>query len=253
MKKGDAKMNETIKQIKNRKSMRMFTDKPIAAEKKQIILNAALQAPTAGNMILYSIIDITDQNIKEELAILCDDQPFIAKAPLVLVFVADYKRWFDAFELAGCQPRKPEIADILLAHGDALIAAQNTVVAADSMDLGSCYIGDILENKEKICELLDLPDYVMPATMAVYGYPTQPHINRKKPNRFDVKYIVKENRYTALDKEDHIQMHGEKDEKVYDQEAYEKMMKAFCDRKYMSDFAFEMNRSVRAYFEEYMK
>lgn len=47
-----------------------------------------MQAPTAGNQMLYTILQITDQNLKERLAETCDHQPFIAKAPLVLVFLA---------------------------------------------------------------------------------------------------------------------------------------------------------------------
>lgn len=84
-------MNNTIKQLFERKSVRVYQDKPIEAKEKQLIFNAAIQAPTAGNMTLYSIIDIQDQAIKEKLAKTCDNQPFIAKAPLVLIFVADYQ------------------------------------------------------------------------------------------------------------------------------------------------------------------
>ena len=86
-------MNNTIKQLFERKSVRVYQDKPIEAKEKQLIFNAAIQAPTAGNMTLYSIIDIQDQAIKEKLAKTCDNQPFIAKAPLVLIFVADYQKY----------------------------------------------------------------------------------------------------------------------------------------------------------------
>ena len=80
-------MNETIKQLWERKSVREYTNQPITNEEKEMILQAALQAPTAGNMALYSIIDIQDQKLKDELAIRCDHQPFIAKAPLVLIII----------------------------------------------------------------------------------------------------------------------------------------------------------------------
>ncbi|HZK23788.1 MAG TPA: nitroreductase family protein [Oscillospiraceae bacterium] len=45
-------MKEVLKQLKNRKSVRVFEDKPIAAEMKDEILGAAFEAPTAGAMIL---------------------------------------------------------------------------------------------------------------------------------------------------------------------------------------------------------
>ena len=60
---------------------------------------------------------------------------------MVLVFVADCQRWYDGFAAAGCAPRPPREGDLLLAAADAAIAAQNTVVAAESFGLGSCYIG----------------------------------------------------------------------------------------------------------------
>ena len=164
-------MNEVLKQIKNRKSMRVFEEQAIPDEIKREILNAAFEAPTAGAMQLYSILDITDEELKKKLSIACDNQPFIAKAPMVLVFLADYQRWYDSYCIADCNPRKPGEGDILLACADAMIAAQNTVIAAESLGVGSCYIGDIIENCETVRELLGLTDYVLPIAMLVYGYP----------------------------------------------------------------------------------
>ena len=91
-------MNDVIKELFERKSVRVYSDKMIEEDKKQLIIDAAIQAPTAGNMTLYSIIDVEDQEIKEKLAKSCDNQPFIAKAPLVLIFVADYQKWYNAFK-----------------------------------------------------------------------------------------------------------------------------------------------------------
>jgi len=95
-------MNQTIQDLFSRKSTRVFTDDPITEEERKIILESALQAPTAGNMTLYSILDIQEQDLKEELAKRCDNQPFIAKAPLVLIFLADFQKWYDIFN-ACCE------------------------------------------------------------------------------------------------------------------------------------------------------
>ncbi|MFA9399010.1 MAG: nitroreductase family protein [Clostridiaceae bacterium] len=245
-------MNEVIKQIKNRKSVRIFEDKMISDEIKKEILNSALEAPTAGAMMNYSIIDITDKILKEKLAITCDNQPFIAKAPLVLIFLADYQRWYDDFCFENCNPRTPGEGDILLALADATIAAQNTVVASESFGIGSCYIGDIIENCDIIRELLELPDYVMPAAMLVYGYPSQSQKTRKKPVRFKQEYIVSENKYHRLNKEEHKEMHTlrNKEKGLLDKNINEDI-KAFCSRKYMSDFSLEMNRSTSEYLENF--
>ena len=79
-------MNEILESRYRRKSVRAFTEEQISPEDREAILQAALQAPSAGCQLLYTILDITDQGKKEKLAELCDHQPFIAKAKLALVF-----------------------------------------------------------------------------------------------------------------------------------------------------------------------
>ena len=167
-------MNDMIQQLIDRKSVRMFEDREISEEIVEEILTAAVNAPTAGNQQLYTIIRITDPEIKKRLSESCDHQPFIAEGKLVLVFCADCLKWYDAFRISGCDPREPGVGDLLLAVDDTLIAAQNAVTAAESYGIGSCYIGDILENIETQREILHLPEYVFPAAMLVFGYPTEP-------------------------------------------------------------------------------
>lgn len=245
-------MNQVLRQIRNRKSVRVFENREIPNQVKEEIINAAFEAPTAGAMQLYSILDITDENLKKQLSITCDNQPFIAKAPLVLVFLADYQRWYDSYTYFDCNPRKPGEGDILLACADAIIAAQNTVIAAESLGVGSCYIGDILENCETVRELLDLPDYVLPIAMVVYGYPVESQKNRKKPMRFEKEYIVFENKYHRLTKEEHEKMHSIRNRKeALSNTDIMEYIKKRCDFKYMSDFALEMNRSAKEYLDKF--
>lgn len=80
----------------------------------------------------------------------------------------------------------------MLAVTDAAIAAQNAVVAAESFGIGSCYIGDIMENCDTQRSLLHLPDYVFPAVMLVFGWPTQQQKDRVKPQRCAMEHIVHE-------------------------------------------------------------
>ena len=240
-------MNEVITQLHERKSVRVFTDQPISAEDKNLILDAAAQAPTAGNQQLYTILDITDPAIKARLVDTCDHQPFIAQAPLVLIFCADCLKWYEAYTSVGCTPRKPGAGDLLLAVNDALIAAQNAVVAAHSLGLGSCYIGDIMENCEAQRELLGLPEYVFPAAMLVFGYPTEQQLHREKPVRSPREQIVHENGYRRMDGDELRRMLEGK----AGQTDYEKWLTAFCKRKYESDFSREMTRSVEKYLEQY--
>ena len=241
-------MNETIRQLSERKSVRVFTDREISAEEKAAILNAACQAPTAGNQQLYTILDIADRSLKEKLVKTCDDQPFIAQAKLVLIFCADCRKWYRAFQAAGCDPREPGVGDLLLAVSDTNIAAQNAVVAAESLGIGSCYIGDVMENCELQRRLLNLPEYVFPAAMLVFGYPTEQQKNRKKPPRADLRHIVHENGYRDVEDGELRQLFEPK----MGNPAYNDSMKRFCDRKYNSDFSREMTRSVEEYLKDFL-
>ena len=72
-------MNEIIESLYNRKSVRVYEEKAIPNEMKNVILEAAMQAPTAGCQQLYTILDITDQNLKEALAESCDHQPLLQR------------------------------------------------------------------------------------------------------------------------------------------------------------------------------
>lgn len=240
-------MNSIIKSLYERKSIRVFEDREISSEDKALILESAVMAPTAGNQQLYTIIDVTDQGLKEKLSVTCDNQPFIAKAKLVLIFCADCQKWYDAFKGAGCTPRNPGYGDLLLAVSDANIAAQNAVVAAESLGIGSCYIGDIMENCEVHRDILNLPEYVFPAAMLVFGYPTQQQKARIKPERADMKHIVHENGYKPMNNEVLKELFDHKK----GANTYEGWMQAFCNRKYNSDFSKEMSRSVGVYLKNF--
>ena len=242
-------MNEIIRSLFERKSIRQFTEEDIDEKTREIILLSAAQAPTAGNQQLYTVLDIRSQELKDKLALSCDNQPFIKKAPMVLIFCADCKKWDDAYRSIGLSPRKAGAGDIVLAIEDAMIAAQNAVVAAESLGLGSCYIGDILENREYHKELLNIPDKVMPVGMLVIGYPTESAIKREKPHRCDMKHIVHKDGYREMDGAELKQMLSYKAN--LGEKSYEEWLTAFCKRKSDSDFSMEMTRSAKEYLKEY--
>jgi nitroreductase len=252
-------MNQTIQVLLNRRSVRAYEEREISDEAKEEILRATLRAPTAGNMMLYSIIEVKDQGAKNTLAKTCDNQPFIAKAPLVLLFLADYQRWYDFFLLSGveelCQQKgeplcKPEEGDLFLACCDALIAAQTAVIAAESMGIGSCYIGDIMENYEAHRELFKLPRYTFPICLVCFGHPTEQQRERPLTTRFAQRFIVFENEYRRLDRDEFGEMYGDAQERMPKggerPEGVQNFGQLMYLRKFSADFSQEMRRSVRA-------
>ena len=255
-------LNETLKVIENRRSIRKYAATPLTAEEKQAILHATLRAPTAGNMMLYSIIEVEDSALKERLAVTCDDQPFIATAPWVLLFVADYQRYFDFYAFSdvesvckekGITPRQPGDGDLLLASCDALIAAQTAVIAAESLGIGSCYIGDILENAELHREMFNLPRYTLPITLLVFGRPFVAKEENRLTSRYDPQYVVFKDKYRRLNPEEFVKMNEPTAAHVYPQLSLEEAAKTIGRnhyfRKFVAAFSIEMNRSSREWID----
>mgnify|MGYP002412556712 CR=1 FL=1 len=118
-------------------------------------------------------------------------------------------------------------------------------MAAQSLGIGSCYIGDIMENCELHRRMLRLAPFVFPAAMVVFGYPTKQQQSRQKPERCEIGHIVHENAYRPMAGPELRQMLRKKP----NQQSYEQWCEAFCERKYNSEFSREMTRSVRRYLE----
>lgn len=258
-------MNQTIETLMNRRSVRAYTDQPLSSEERQTILHAAMRAPTAGAMMLYSVIEVEDQAMKDKLAVSCDNQPFIAKAPYVLLFLADYQRWMDYYKLCDVEalcarenirPRQPQAGDLMLACCDALIAAQTSVIAAEALGIGSCYIGDIMEQYELHREMFDLPPYVFPITMVCFGYPTEQQKNREQVPRFDQEFVIYKNKYRRLNDEEFARMYAVTEPRwnpaAYLKSAANPGQHTYL-RKFVADFSLEMNRSARAAMEQWLK
>jgi FMN reductase (NADPH)/FMN reductase [NAD(P)H] len=252
-------MNETLRIIDSRHSTRVFDNTPVSQSEKELIFNAAYRAPTAGNMMLYSIIEIDDQALKETLAETCDNQPFIAMAPLVLIFLADYQRWWDYYNVCEAPKRaeelerinrKPQEGDFLLACCDALIAAQTAAIAAESLGIGSCYIGDIMEKYEIHRDLFNLPRYVFPIAMLCFGFPQKTDAVRKRSPRYNPGFMTFKNQYHRLDEPELKKMFAPYEEMLQKVGQPIKGAVNFGQhnylRKFTADFSFEMSRSVRA-------
>ena len=202
-------MNETLRLIDERASLRRYDERPIGPDVVDAIVQSAMRAPTAGNMMLYTILQVDDPGAKRRLAETCR-HPFIADAPLVLLFLADLQRWVDFFEThdvpAHCREtdtayRTPGAEKLLMACCDALIAAQTSVLAAESLGIGSCYVGDIMGHAEEHRELFALPAFAFPITLVCYGYPADGH-RPQRADRFDRRFVHHVDRYRRFSADD---------------------------------------------------
>jgi nitroreductase len=236
-------------------SLRKYADRPVSKEDLDIILESTMRAPTAGNMMLYSVIVVEDEEKKKILSKSCDNQPFIANAPVVLIFLADMQRWFDYYRYSNvkeyCEKKDlefnaPDEGDLMLALADAVIAAQNAVVAGEALNIGSCYIGDIIENWEIHRDLLKLPKWVFPAAMLCMGYYSEEQ-NRIITPRFDKEYIIFKDEYKCLSDDDFKDMFIEREKRIAtdNKAGAENFGQFMYARKTGADFSAEMTRSVK--------
>lgn len=240
-------MSEVIKLLKSHTSIRKFNETKITDEQIQHIIESAMQGATAGNMMAYSIIKIKSKDTLSKLAKSCDNQPFIADADLALLFVADNYKWHKFYEQRNISETFPDykgpcISDFMLGVEDGMIAAQNAVIAAESLGIGTCYIGDIMENYEYHKELFNLPEYTMPIAIVVMGnYDIKPQTRE----RFDKSCIVFDEIYPTITEEFINNMFSKKESKDSD------FAIKFYKRKMDAPFFKEMIRSIKLYINEW--
>ena len=204
-------MNETIKTQLNHRSIRQFKPLALTREEVNLLVDVARHTATSNFRQSYSIISITDETLKEEIAEIAN-QPYIPNAGHLFVFVVDQRRNTLIAEAKGAEALvqgSPE--RFISAFSDAMIAAQNVVVAAESLGMGTVYLGSILNDNAKLSELLKLPKYVYPAVGLAVGWPDQePQLKPRLPRHV----IHMENYYRDLE-------HPLEELKNYDAEVHE--------------------------------
>ena len=191
--------NETVKLLLERSSCRDFLDKRIPPNILQVVLEAGVHAATAGNLQPYSIIRIESAETKQELAKMCE-QNFIGRAPVLLLFCLDLhrnERWA-SLEVAPYTATS-SFRHFWVSFQDTIICAQNICTAADSVRLGSVYIGTVIDMPKKIQTMLKLPKGVFPIVLVCLGYPKK---RAQSKSKLGVNAIVHQERYHEMkDKE----------------------------------------------------
>ncbi|MCK9860599.1 oxygen-insensitive NADPH nitroreductase [Paenibacillus sp. ATY16] len=173
-------MNEMIALLKQHRSIRKFTKDPVTEQQLDAILTAAQQASTSSNMQAYSVIGITDMELRRELAKLAGNQAYIEESPVFLVWCADLYRWEQAAKRHYDDEMPSTTENFIIGTVDAALAAQNAAIAAESLGLGIVYIGGIRNQPEQVSEFLQLPQHVYPVFGMCIGVPDQSPLNRPR-------------------------------------------------------------------------
>jgi FMN reductase (NADPH) len=202
-------MNAVIECLMSHRSVRRYSDRPIAPEILKAILTAGTRAATAGNLQLYTMLILDDPGALKAL-----DQalevPFIERSncPLAILALADQhrvRRWLQLHGDREVHNHRPY--NFFMAIWDALIALQNVVVAAESLGLGTCYLGSGVElDVQALC---GAPSYTFPAGLVCLGYPEmlpQPSM------RLPLEAVVHRNRYRLPTDDDLRTWYRERDQ-----------------------------------------
>ena len=165
--------NETVNLMLNRKSIRSFTERDPSEVEIEVLLEAARQAPFAYQA--YSILFRKDRS----------KNPF--HAPLTFIFCADLYKIERMMEIRGWKRSMNDLFTLLLSFQDAAYAAQNMVIAAESLKMGSCYIGGAPLAANALRQEFDLPPHVFPLVALAVGYPKEnPPVRPRFPRSFTV-------------------------------------------------------------------
>ncbi len=179
--------NPMIETLMNRKSVRKYTDRKLSTEELETIVRAGQQAPFASQ--LYSVIYSTEG-------------PIAFGAPIWFVICVDVHRLERFMKLRGWDIVTSDLTLLLLGMQDAAYMAENMVMAAESLGIGSCFLGAVSSSAariEALSERFGLPDRVLPMVELVMGYPDEDFPPRP---RYPLAFTLFENRYPELSDDD---------------------------------------------------
>lgn len=188
-------VKETLLQ---RRSIRRYEREDISAADMQLIYDAIRNTPTSYNGQQFSVIDITDQALKEQLYELTQ-QKQIKTCNHFLVFCADYNKVRKIAEFKNVEmPDFEHTADgVIVGIVDASLAMMSALVAAESCGLGTCCIGYTrTAAPEAIAELLKLPKGVFIVCGLAIGIPRE--MPDLKPKQSE-KLLIHSNCYRGDD------------------------------------------------------
>ena len=214
--------NATIDLLLAHQSIRAFRPDPLPDGTLETLAAAAQSAATSSNMQMWSMIAVTDTDTKRAIAQASQNQKHIEQCPLFIAFIADISRNQRVGERADTPlPALDHFESFLVAAIDAALAAQNAVIAAESLGLGTVYIGAMRNKPQIIAELLNLPTGALGVFGLCVGYADPAKISDVKP-RLPQQAVLFHGRYGV----------GAEGALI---NAYDQDMGAFSKRHEMSD------------------
>ncbi|WP_435590695.1 NADPH-dependent oxidoreductase [Nocardia sp. bgisy118] len=199
-----AHWNPVLRVLHEHRSVRRYLPDPVSDDILKLVISAAQSAPTSSNLQVWSVIAVRDEARKARLAALAGGQAHIEQAPVLLVWTADFAR---LRQLADDRGAPLEGADYLessyVGFIDAALAAQNAVVAAESLGLGTVYIGALRNKPEQVAAELGLPPQVFAVFGLVVGHPDPAEATTVKP-RLPQEAVLHHETYELAAQREHV-------------------------------------------------
>lgn len=241
-----------INTLLKHRSIRKFKSTPIPEEELREMLEAASRASTCGNMQLYSLIVTRDKAMREKLLPCHFGQQMVVEAPCVVTVCADVHRFSMWCKQRDAEPAYDNFAWFLTATIDALLAAQNLVVAAEARGLGICYLGTTIYTAGEIVKTLNLPKGVLPVTTIVLGYPDEkPELTDRLPQDA-VVHFEQYNDYTVAEI-DELWAEREESEltkQLLAENGLPNLARIFTERRYVKEDNIAISRSYLELLKE---
>jgi len=189
-----------LKTILERTSVRRFDkEREIPEDVEKQILTAGIRAPSAGNIQPRTFIVLKNEEVRERIYQLCEDQAFMKEAPLWIVACVDLHRHLKAASLTGVEYDYTGFLPYTMSVLDAALSLENMTLAAEAFGLGSVMIGSIIEHPAEAKEILELPEQCFAICILCVGYPQRRPSLRVK---WDYDVIVCYDRYKDVEMHD---------------------------------------------------
>ena len=154
-----------------RRVIRNYLDRPVAPNLIDTLLDVAFSAPSKSDYQQSTVINVVDPAKRKALAALVPAMPWIGTAPAFLIFCADARRLEKICELRGKQKANRNLEAFFNASVDAALVLQTFILAAALVGLGCCPISVIRNHLDRVVEILQLPERVVPVAGLTLGYP----------------------------------------------------------------------------------